>query len=76
MEKRKLSEISGYGGLFVMELNTEKLTSAEMGKLWVTYMGNSMSQYVLRYYLQHVEDQDIKKILVHALNLTESMYKK
>jgi spore coat protein CotF len=55
-----------------MELNTEKLTSAEMGKLWVTYMGNSMSQYVLSYYLQHVEDQDIKKIVVHALNLTKS----
>lgn len=43
-----------------------------MGKLWVTYMGNSMSQYVLSYYLQHVEDQDIKKILLYALNLSES----
>ncbi|MFL6558440.1 MAG: DUF3231 family protein, partial [Bacillus sp. (in: firmicutes)] len=36
----------------------EKLTSAEMGKLWVTYMGNSMSKRYLMYYLQHVEDQD------------------
>ncbi len=50
-------------GLFVMGFIKEKLTSAEMGKLWVTYMGNSMSKRVLSYYFQHVEDQDIKKLL-------------
>ena len=36
--------------------NTESLTSGEMGKLWATYMGNSMSKCILRYYLQYVED--------------------
>jgi spore coat protein CotF len=51
----------------------EKLTSAEMGKLWVTYMGNSMSKRYLMYYLQHVEDQDIKKIVENALNICESI---
>ncbi|MDR7240614.1 DUF3231 family protein [Neobacillus drentensis] len=51
----------------------EKLTSAEMGKLWVTYMGNSMSKRVLSYYFQHVEDQDIKKIVENALNISESI---
>ncbi|MGE8205015.1 DUF3231 family protein [Heyndrickxia sp. NPDC080065] len=50
----------------------EKLTSAEMGKLWATYMGNSMSRNVLKYYLKHIEDQDIKNILELALNLSES----
>ncbi|MER2057259.1 MAG: DUF3231 family protein [Niallia sp.] len=51
-----------------IDLN-EKLTSAEMGKLWATYMGNSMSKCYLHYYLQHVEDKDIKHLLKKAYNL-------
>ncbi|MGW9019803.1 DUF3231 family protein [Priestia megaterium] len=49
----------------------EKLTAPEMGKLWATYMGNSMANCLLTYFLQHVEDQDIKKLLEHAKSLTE-----
>jgi DNA-binding XRE family transcriptional regulator len=48
---------------------SEKLTSAEMGKLWATYMGNSMSKCILSYYLQHVEDGEIKTLLENALKL-------
>ncbi len=51
--------------------NNEKLTVAELGKLWVTYMGNTMSKCVLRYCLQHVEDTDIKSLLKEALGLSE-----
>ncbi|WP_419887407.1 DUF3231 family protein [Neobacillus niacini] len=47
----------------------EKLTSAEMGKLWAVYMGNTMSKCVISYYLQHVDDKDIKEILKNALNI-------
>ena len=50
-----------------------KLTSAEMGKLWVTYVGNSLARCVLKYYLQHIDDQDIKKVLNNALNLSETL---
>ena len=46
-----------------------------MGKLWVTYVGNTMAKCVLCYYLQHVEDQDIKKVLENALTLSESLVK-
>ncbi|MEK5520548.1 DUF3231 family protein [Heyndrickxia sp. FSL W8-0423] len=53
----------------------EKLSAAEMGKLWATYMGNSMSIRVLTYYLLHTEDKDIKKVLNDALHLSESMVK-
>ncbi|MEK4440879.1 MULTISPECIES: DUF3231 family protein [unclassified Niallia] len=49
---------------------SEKLTSAELGKLWATYMGNSMSKCFLHYFLQHVEDSDIKKLLKNALKLS------
>jgi hypothetical protein len=45
----------------------EKLTAPEMGKLWATYMGNSMSNCILNYF----EDQDIKKLVEHAKRLTE-----
>lgn len=49
---------------------SEPFTSAEMGKLWATYMGNSMSKCILSYYLQHVEDKDIKTLLENALKLS------
>ncbi|WP_284561128.1 DUF3231 family protein [Bacillus sp. T2.9-1] len=62
---------------------TKKLTSAEMGKLWATYTGNSMSKCYLHFFLQHVEDQDIKNLLKKAyklcsefLNTTEGIFKK
>jgi hypothetical protein len=48
----------------------ENLTSAEMGKLWATYVGNSMSKCILSYYIQHVEDEDIKALLENALKLS------
>ncbi len=51
--------------------SNEKLTSAEMGKLWATYMGNSMSKQILTYYLKNVEDEDIKKLLENASSLCE-----
>lgn len=53
----------------------EKLTSAEMGKLWATYTGNMMAMCVLSYYLQHVDDQDIKKVLENTLTLCDSLVK-
>ena len=56
-------------------LYMEKLISAEMGKLWATYMGNSMSTCILSYFLKHVEDQDIKKLLENALNLSKEFQK-
>lgn len=54
----------------------EKLTSAEMGKLWATYIGNSMSKCVISYYLKHVEDKDIKTLLENALKLTTDFMEK
>lgn len=49
----------------------EKLTSAEMGKLWATYIGNTMSECILSHYLQHVEDKEIKTLLNNALMITK-----
>lgn len=51
----------------------EKLNAAEQGKLWTTYMGNSMSNQVLRYILNHVEDNEIKDVMQTAFNLSEQI---
>ncbi len=48
------------------------LSAAEMGKLWITYVGNTMGKCVLSHYLKHVDDTDIKMVLEYALSLTES----
>ncbi|MFC4560103.1 DUF3231 family protein [Virgibacillus kekensis] len=53
--------------------NKPQLTSAEMGKLWATYLGNTMSQCVLGYYLNNVEDKETTDILQFALNLSDSI---
>lgn len=55
---------------------TEKFTSVEMGKLWATYEGNSLSNVIIKHFLQHVEDEDIKTLLENALSLTEDFMEK
>jgi hypothetical protein len=50
---------------------SEELTSAEMGKLWAIYSGNSMAKCVISFFLQHVEDDEIKTLLENAFKLTE-----
>jgi hypothetical protein len=51
-------------------------TAVEMGKLWATYVGNSMSNRILKYFLKHVEDEDIKVLLENSLALTVDFMKK
>ncbi|WP_010094743.1 DUF3231 family protein [Ornithinibacillus scapharcae] len=50
---------------------SQPLTVVEMGKLWTTFVGNSMSSQIISYFLQHCEDVYIKKILENALALTK-----
>jgi hypothetical protein len=51
----------------------KKMTSAEIGKIWAVHMGNTMSKCVLSYFLQHLEDQEIKKVINDALTLTNDL---
>jgi hypothetical protein len=51
-------------------------TAVEMGKLWATYVGNSMSYQILKYFLKHVDDDDIKLLLENSLALTVDFMKK
>ncbi|ULT59858.1 DUF3231 family protein [Neobacillus drentensis] len=50
---------------------SQPLTTFEMGKLWATYMGNSMSIQILSYFLQHCDDEAIKALLENGLALSK-----
>lgn len=54
-----------------MKTGQSQLTAAEMGKLWATYVGNTMGKCVISYFLQHVDDKEIRKILQYAEGLCE-----
>lgn len=44
----------------------QSLTAAEQGKLWATYLGNTMANCVLTHMLENVEDPAIKAVLTQA----------
>lgn len=48
-----------------------RLTSAEISNLWASYMNDSMARCVLKYFLEKVEDTQIKPILEYALDLAQ-----
>ncbi len=55
---------------------TNPLTTFEIGKLWATYMGNSMSNQILSYFHQHCEDEDIRVLLENGLALSKDFMKR
>ncbi|MDP4083467.1 MAG: DUF3231 family protein [Bacillota bacterium] len=50
---------------------TQPLTAVEIGKLWATYVGNSMSSQILPYFLQHSEDEYSRTLLENGLALSK-----
>ncbi|TVY11451.1 DUF3231 family protein [Paenibacillus cremeus] len=48
-----------------------RLTSGELTPLWTGYQGDSMANCVLKYFLNKVEDAEVKPIVEYALGLTE-----
>jgi hypothetical protein len=55
-----------------METNHDHitLTASELSYLWTSYLADSMSVCVLKYFLVHVDDNDIKSLTTHALELS------
>lgn len=58
--------------MIYLEKGETLLTPTEQGKLWASYLGNTMGICVLSFYLRHVEDKKTKKILEYALDLSQS----
>lgn len=54
-----------------MEGNRVRLTSAEIAALWGGYLGDSMANAVLRYFLATVEDAEIEPVIEYAFGLTK-----
>lgn len=48
-----------------------RLTSSEISPIWSGYLADSMANCVLRYFLNTVEDAEIKPVIEYALGLTE-----
>jgi hypothetical protein len=49
-----------------------RLTSAELSNLWTQFMNDSMASCVLTHFLEHVQDQEIREILLFASDLSHS----
>ncbi|WP_442599968.1 DUF3231 family protein [Neobacillus sp. D3-1R] len=58
-------------GIF-RKTKTNTLTAAEVSGLWLQYLGDSMAICVYKYFLNIVEDEEIKPILQISLQLSES----
>ena len=52
-----------------------RLTSAEISYLWSVYISDTMSICVFKYFLLHIEDQNIKVLAEHALDLSQQHIK-
>ncbi|MBT2692535.1 DUF3231 family protein [Bacillus sp. ISL-55] len=50
--------------------NSIKMTAAEISYLWTTYLSDTMSICVFKYFLQHIDNSDIKALVKHALDLS------
>jgi len=49
-----------------------RLTSSEISQLWAQFMNDSGSICMLRFFLEKAEDEEIKPIIDHALNISKS----
>lgn len=51
--------------------DNERLTSSELANLWCSWMESSIKEQMVKYFLNIVEDQDIKNILEYTLGLAK-----
>ena len=54
-----------------MKVSNISLTSAELGSIWASYMQESGSLPLLKYFLQKVEDTDVQPIVNKAVVFSE-----
>jgi hypothetical protein len=53
-----------------------QLTSSEIASIWTSYMQDSMSKCVLKYFLNHVDDEEIRSIVQFSYDLSSSHIEK
>jgi hypothetical protein len=47
-----------------------KLTSSEIANLWISYQNDSMAICGIKYYLKHIDDENIRSVLEYALQIS------
>lgn len=57
-----------------MVVRSIRLSSAEIGGLWGTFIQESMTICLLKYFLYHNQDEEIKPLLEKALEISESHF--
>lgn len=55
--------------------NYIRLTASDLSVLWTSYVNDTMAVCGIRYFLQHMEDPEIKAVLEYALHLSEQHVK-
>ncbi|WP_382353034.1 DUF3231 family protein [Lederbergia graminis] len=58
------------------EVKKAQITAAEIAALWTQYMNETANLYIHRHMLEHIEDNEIKNIIVFAVNLGEKQINK
>ncbi|ALX47513.1 DUF3231 family protein [Lentibacillus amyloliquefaciens] len=48
-----------------------ELTSAEISNLWTSYQNDSMAICGLKYFLQHIDNENIRSVLEYALQISQ-----
>ncbi len=54
-----------------MDQKNLRLTSTEVGTLWLDYINDSMAASILRYFLEKTKDKEVRPIVEFALSLSE-----
>lgn len=55
-----------------MEKHNVRLSSAEIGGLWSTYIQETMSVCLLKYFLHHLKDEEIRPLLEKAIHNSDT----
>ncbi|MBO0958981.1 DUF3231 family protein [Neobacillus sp. MM2021_6] len=58
-----------------MAVHNSRLSSAEIGGLWTTYLQENMAVCLITYFLHHNQDEEVKKILRHAFEISDGHVK-
>ncbi|TCP20338.1 uncharacterized protein DUF3231 [Scopulibacillus darangshiensis] len=51
--------------------NLPPLTSAEIANLWISYQNDTMAVCIYKYFLNHVEDRDVRSLIAYTLHIAE-----
>ncbi|WP_042143897.1 DUF3231 family protein [Paucisalibacillus sp. EB02] len=58
----------------MQENHDTRLTSSEISVIWSSYLNNSFSMCIMKYFLENVDDPDIKSVVQFSLDTSEKNF--